>query len=164
MYYFIIIIVNLDQHINYSSCINGQLRLSNGTTVLQGRVEICYNNVWFGLCSHSYRYYNDYYHYYYTAATICKALGYTHGKCHALCCYANMLLFKIGPVPSYSESFLNLTDIPLFPYEFHCHEAKQSLLDCSKGINDCYSTEPQQSYYKYLGVTCQGVYMYFMHH
>lgn len=119
------------QNVEYSNCTNGQIRLYNETVTLQGRVEICYNNVWFGLCSE-----NNYYSYY-AAVTICKVIGYTHGS-----------------TPSFSISFLSFTNVPLFPYEFSCNEAKQSLLDCSKRINYCYF-QHTGNYYKYLGVTCE---------
>lgn len=57
----------------YSNCTDGQLRLSNGTAAMQGRVEICYNHVWFGVCPDSY---SNYYH----SVTVCKILGYSEGK------------------------------------------------------------------------------------
>ncbi|XP_019861045.1 PREDICTED: scavenger receptor cysteine-rich domain superfamily protein-like, partial [Amphimedon queenslandica] len=64
-----------DQNVEYSNCTNGQIRLYNKTVTLQGRVEICYNNVWFGLCSE-----NSHYSYY-AAVTICEVIGYTHEPC-----------------------------------------------------------------------------------
>lgn len=53
----------------YANCTDGQLRLVGGTE-LSGRVEICYNRVWFGVCA-------DRYYWYYNRATICKGLGFS---------------------------------------------------------------------------------------
>ena len=36
--------------VHYANCSNGQLRLSGGSSPLDGRLEICYNNIWFAMC------------------------------------------------------------------------------------------------------------------
>ena len=54
---------------NYTNCTDGELRLVGGTE-LSGHVEICYNRVWYGVCSDNYNRYN-------TPNTICKELGYS---------------------------------------------------------------------------------------
>ena len=53
----------------YANCIDGELRLAGGTE-LSGRVEICYNRVWYGICSDNYNRYN-------IPTTICKGLGHS---------------------------------------------------------------------------------------
>ena len=55
----------------YSNCTNGQMRLSGGETSLQGRVELCYNSIWYGVCADNYNIYNK-------PAVICGALGISH--------------------------------------------------------------------------------------
>ena len=35
------------------TCGNGAIRLANGLTEYEGRVEICYNNHWGGVCGNS---------------------------------------------------------------------------------------------------------------
>ena len=38
---------------------------------MNGRTEICYNNVWFGICADNYNNYNN-------PTTICGVLGYSY--------------------------------------------------------------------------------------
>ena len=45
------------------------MRLSGGSSSLNGRTELCYNNVWFGICA-DYNSNND-------RNTICGVLGYS---------------------------------------------------------------------------------------
>ena len=47
------------------------MRLSGGSSSMNGRTEICYNNVWFGICA-------DNYNNYYKRNTICGVLGYSY--------------------------------------------------------------------------------------
>ena len=54
---------------NYTNCTDGELRLAGGTE-LSGRVEICYNRVWYGICSDNYDRYN-------APRIICKGLGHS---------------------------------------------------------------------------------------
>ena len=61
----------------------------------------------------------------------------------------------------YSSSFLDLSALPLIPYEFSCSGTEQSLLDCNKNPINCYSLR-YYYYYVYAGVTCQSIsYFYF---
>ena len=58
----------------------------------------------------------------------------------------------------YYGSFLDLTSLPLFPYEFDCYGYESSLLDCRKYTISCYYSYHYYYYYTnrdYLGVTCQ---------
>ena len=59
--------------VEYSDCANGQIRLSNGTSKMQGRVELCYNHVWFGICADDYRHYYD-------IGTVCNSMGHSQSK------------------------------------------------------------------------------------
>ena len=61
---------NLDISLSgYANCTDGQLRLVGGTE-LSGLVEICYNQVWYGLCADDYNSYNK-------PVAICKGLGFS---------------------------------------------------------------------------------------
>uniref|UniRef100_A0A1X7TYN8 SRCR domain-containing protein n=1 Tax=Amphimedon queenslandica TaxID=400682 RepID=A0A1X7TYN8_AMPQE len=114
--------------VEYSDCANGQIHLSNGTSKMEGRVELCYNHVWFGICT-------DGYDNYYDTGTICNSMGHSQSA--------------LG----HSSSFLDLPGIPLFPFKFYCSSIMGSLLNCSKGVNNCYSSYFSNKY-RYLGVTC----------
>ena len=47
------------------------MRLSGGSSSMNGRTEICYNNVWFGICADNYNGYN-------IPNTICGVLGFSY--------------------------------------------------------------------------------------
>ena len=47
------------------------MRLSGGSSLMNGRTEICYNNVWFAICADNYNSNN-------IPSTICGVLGYSY--------------------------------------------------------------------------------------
>ena len=61
----------IDYEVEYANCTNGEMRLSGGSSLMNGRTEICYNNVWFAICADSYSSY-------YKVSTICGVLGYSY--------------------------------------------------------------------------------------
>lgn len=72
--YIYIVCLYIGYTVEHSDCDNGQLRFSNGSSTMQGRVELCYNHVWFGICAD-----NNYYDYYF-AGTVCNTMGYAQSK------------------------------------------------------------------------------------
>ena len=70
--------VHVDYQVEYSNCTNGQVRLSGGDIVMEGRVEICYGNVWFGVCADTYYNYNQ-------QRAVCVALGYSFQGAYEVC-------------------------------------------------------------------------------
>ena len=71
------------------SCSDGEIRLANGLTQYEGRVEICFDDTWGAVCS-SQTYYNYYYNRFDVreAAVICRQLGLIPiGRYKSVCRY-----------------------------------------------------------------------------
>jgi len=51
-------------------CQNGQVRLTNGATPREGRVEVCYYNQWGTVCDDAFGFFE--------AKVICKQLGWAN--------------------------------------------------------------------------------------
>ena len=67
-----------------SNCANGDVRLENGTTPYEGRVEICYDGVWGSVCDSSW---NDQ-----DAAIVCLQLGYQGASMNTHCYTCSLVL------------------------------------------------------------------------
>ena len=61
-YYFIV---------DHEECNEGEVRLVNGTVKKEGRLEICNNGIWGGICSYSFTQIDGY--------IACKQMGYDNG-------------------------------------------------------------------------------------
>ena len=55
-----------------SSCTEGQVRLADGSTTYEGRVEVCHGGVWVAIYDSGWSYYD--------ALVVCRQLGYPY-KC-----------------------------------------------------------------------------------
>ena len=60
-----------DGQVEYVNCTNGEMRLSGGSSSMNGRTEICYNNLWFGICAESFNYLHE-------LNLICEILGFSN--------------------------------------------------------------------------------------
>lgn len=60
-------------------CVDGDIRLVGGSTTLEGRVEVCFNNAWGAVCDNSFG--NE------EASVVCSQLGFLRaGKYFSLIC------------------------------------------------------------------------------
>ena len=62
--------------VTVSNCTTGDIRLTDGSTEYEGRVEVCINGVWGSVCDHGWDS-ND-------ASVVCKQLGYQGKLTHLL--------------------------------------------------------------------------------
>ena len=65
-----IILMTLFIFIEFSSCVDGEVRLVNGSISQEGRVEVCVNGVWGTICGTGWSKTD--------AFVLCKQLGYTN--------------------------------------------------------------------------------------
>ena len=133
------------------------MRLSGGSSLMNGRIEMCYSNVWFGICANSYSNYNN-------PEKICVYLGYSNQGINYNAIFYSLSHKIIVDATWYSNSFLDLPTLPLIPYEFGCKSTDQSFLDCYKFPINCYSLRYIYSYV-YRGVRCtQGIYFLLLYY
>ena len=70
---FVCTLANITHYIDLT-CTDGDIRLVGGTSDLEGRIEMCYNNFWGQVCDNSWSNYD--------AQTVCRQLGFqTQGTC-----------------------------------------------------------------------------------
>ena len=67
---FLLLCYTVDQFVLAACTHEGNVRLVNGESENEGRIEYCYNGTWVPLCNM-----NEY-----TASLVCKELGYTNSK------------------------------------------------------------------------------------
>ena len=62
-----LLFITVVSSVNYTNCTTGQVRLSGS---MEGRVELCHDNVWYGVCGDSY---------YSVSSVFCGNIGYQQG-------------------------------------------------------------------------------------
>ena len=110
------------------NCTTGEVRL-NGTSTLEGRVEICINNAWGTVCSNRFSS-SD-------AQVICRSLGYPFSDSYSI------------PLSETSQG-----NGPIFLDELECAGNERSVLDCHYviGVHSC-------SHDQDIAVRCVGKYI-----
>lgn len=83
-----------------SDCVDGDIRLSGGSTPLEGRVEVCFNKLWGTVCHSVYNY--DRYWGSEEGQVVCTALGHQpigrHITCTCMCMCAYHIFSWFGLV------------------------------------------------------------------
>ena len=116
-----------------ATCTDGDVHLVGGTTPLNGRVEVCYNNQWGGVCSPSGIKWGQE-----EATVVCRQLGYPHGG----------IAYSSSYGYATSSAFLNID---------YCNIQADQLLGCYSQ-NDVYAPATLGYYnctgYSNFGVMC----------
>ena len=110
-----------------ASCVDGDIRLVNGSSPLEGRVEICMNNAWGTVCNNSFSS-SD-------AEVVCTQLGYR---------------FNGSSVLAPSEFFQGSG--PIFLDRVSCEGGEERVLDCQQAPIGLHTCTHQQD----TGVKCIG--------
>jgi deleted-in-malignant-brain-tumors protein 1 len=118
-----------------TDCLHGELRLVDGKTPTEGRLEICINGVWGTVCDNSWDKVD--------ANVACNQLGY----------------YPSGAKPRYG-SFYGKGSGPIFLANMYCTGSEFNLLDCNRnmyGVQDC-------KHYEDAGVKCLGSFPVYSSH
>ena len=127
MIWFIFVYFSIDPAPN-KTCNDGDIRLSNGATDNEGRVEICFNEVWGSICDDSWDRRE--------VSVVCRELGYTDDVNN---------LVVLGAFFGKGENAIHLDDLA-------CIGNETKLANCSHppvGIHNCAHAED-------VGVVCSG--------
>ena len=108
-------------------CEDGDIRLSNGTSPLEGRVEVCFNNAWGTVCDHSFSS-SD-------ANVVCTQLGYRFNGTELL------------PISEFTQG-----TGPIFIDELACDGDEERVMDCGGRAPGLYTCTHSQD----AGVRCIG--------
>ena len=110
-----------------ASCVDGDIRLFDGPSPLEGRVEICMNRAWGTVCNNSFSS-SD-------AEVVCIQLGYR---------------FKGSSVLTYSET--SIGSGPIFLDRMSCEGVEERVIDCQQAPLGLHTCTHQQD----VGVKCIG--------
>lgn len=122
------------------------MRLIGGATQIEGRVEICINNVWGTVCDDSW-----------TAQAsniVCRQLGYQAFGGYYKKIIIIVIYCFLGSIPKYSSGGYGLSSLPIILTGLQCTGSEDSLLDCNRNLYElltCYN-------YELAGVKCEGMY------
>ena len=94
---------------NETDCYDGEIRLRNGSNVLEGRVEVCYSNAWGTLCDNGFGQVE--------AEVVCRQLDSQFGYLH-------------GSSTPYREAHFGEGVGPIFIDNLACEGAEANLTQC----------------------------------
>jgi hypothetical protein len=122
-------VVCQDASTPYANCCDGQVRLSNGSNVLEGRVEICINNAWGTVCDNIFS--RD------DSVVICHQLGFSRKDAHA-----------------FRGAHFGMGSGPIFLDQVNCIGSESNILHCDMfspiGAHMCDHTQD-------AGVQCEDI-------
>ena len=136
-----------------TNCEDGDIRLVGGATVLEGRVEVCLNNVWGAVCRGGFHQVE--------AQVVCDQIGFTQdgqGTCHAIACSDIYLLWsKLSSPHSDSTpvyySYYGTSNKIVYVSGVNCLGSENRLTDC-RVIR--YSSPVSCGVGEEVGVQCVG--------
>ena len=138
-----------------SGCSDGDVRLINGTTSYEGRVEICYNGIWGSICDSSW---DDW-----DAAVVCLQMGFQGTSMYAwlyhvaYTCTHGWLLFCTLTIPDATAlrgSYFGDGDGLYHLSGISCNGNERTLLQCSRNIIS--GTSHSCTSGRDVGVKCDG--------
>ena len=117
-----------------ANCTDGDVHLVGGTTPLNGRVEVCYNNQWGGVCSPSGTTWGRE-----EATVVCRQLGYPNGVTNSI---------GYGNGNATSTAFLNIDYCGIRGDQLlGCYNYQNGFTPVTLGYYNCTG-------YSYIGVMC----------
>ena len=134
----------------FSNCNTGDIRLVNGSSPLEGRLEICINNAWGTVCHDSFS--KD------DAEVACRQLGNITGK-HFFHAVKSVCIILISDADRVQEA-KPVADIrfgsgtgPIFLNQLNCRGDESGILSCGSPLYVHHCTHKEDA-----GVICPGKY------
>ena len=116
-------------HLESGTCTNGAVRLVNGSTSNEGRVEYCYNGDWVPSCGMSSI----------TASLVCKQLGY-NSTCKSKQYFSQNCELLLSDVSVFNDERFSRSNMSsTFNYKY-CSRSQSSITNCTDVIKEslCY--------------------------
>ena len=136
-------------------CIEGDVRLAEGNTVLEGRVEICVDNLWGTVCSTGWGN-ND-------AQVVCRQLGFSPTGIIFFCNFYELTMYNYNVI---GASFTNDGSFgqgrgAIVMSNVHCIGTETRLVDCRRDMlsmrNCAHSSDVGVRCYERTGEACSFV-------
>ena len=136
---------------SFSNCNTGDIRLVNGSSPLEGRLEVCINNAWGTVCHDSFS--KD------DAEVACRQLGNITGTYihHTICCLFNILACDIDldqqqEAIAIADGRFGSGSGPIFLNQLNCRGDESDIFSCGSPLFVHYCTHEED-----VGVRCPGM-------